>query len=432
MRLPILIPMSTRSREKQALGVFALLVVLSLLGLGWYLVAGHSWNVAASTIDEKVGQMDGYTAIVYSGTVLPEIESKSASAATGSSTTSGANDAAASGSAKSLFGSGSTSKKDADAASSMGETRSEEAYGFTSDIAGIAPVYAETSDSQASDTAASASIASAASADTPTAGVGAQADVTKGANSRTAASEGSDGEIAGGASASAHADVSEGSAGQAAGNAVTSGRADASTNADEAANASSAGASSTTDSAEVTSAHEQTASADGGASSADNEGSADNVNDASQTTGRNALTTTQKDPVKPEAVQENYLEKGANVLVLDTMHPSIYEDGVIVKRASKRIGVFYVDVPLSEEAASERIDYFKDAKVDLIVCISSVRSYVRNAQGIDIVITLQDDVSTLGTNSGGTFYVNAPEVDSVGAILLSPSNVVSAKVIESL
>ena len=431
MRLPILIPMSTRSREKQALGVFALLVVLSLLGLGWYLVAGHSWNVAASTIDEKVGQMDGYTAIVYSGTVLPEIESKSASASTGSSTTSGANDAAASGSAKSLFGSGSTSKKDADAASSMGETRSEEAYGFTSDIAGIAPVYAETSDSQASDTAASASAASS-SADTPTADVDAQADATKGANSRTAASEGSDGEIAGGASASAHADVSEGSAGQAAGNVVTSGRADTSANADEAANASSAGASSATDSAAATSAHEQTASVDGGASSADNEGSADNANDAGQTAGRNALTTTQKDPVKPEAVQENYLEKGANVLVLDTMHPSIYEDGVIVKRASKRIGVFYVDVPLSEEAASERIDYFKDAKVDLIVCISSVRSYVRNAQGIDIVITLQDDVSTLGTNSGGTFYVNAPEVDSVGAILLSPSNVVSAKVIESL
>ena len=51
----------------------------------------------------------------------------------------------------------------------------------------------------------------------------------------------------------------------------------------------------------------------------------------------------------------------------------------------------------------------------------------------DIVITLQDEeVSTMGGNSNGSFFVNAPHVDSVGAILVSPSNVVSAKVIESL
>ena len=92
-----------------------------------------------------------------------------------------------------------------------------------------------------------------------------------------------------------------------------------------------------------------------------------------------------------------------------------------------------VDVPLSEKAAESRIKYFRDCKVDLVVCISSVRTYVRNLQGADIVITLQDEeVSTMGGNSNGSFFVNAPHVDSVGAILVSPSNVVSAKVIESL
>lgn len=73
------------------------------------------------------------------------------------------------------------------------------------------------------------------------------------------------------------------------------------------------------------------------------------------------------------------------------------------------------------------------ARSTFVVCISSVRTYVRNLQGADIVITLQDEeVSTMGGNSNGSFFVNAPHVDSVGAILVSPSNVVSAKVIESL
>ena len=95
--------------------------------------------------------------------------------------------------------------------------------------------------------------------------------------------------------------------------------------------------------------------------------------------------------------------------------------------------MFYVDGPLSEKAAEARVKYFRDCKVDLVVCISSVRTYVRNLQGADIVITLQDEeVSTMGGNSNGSFFVNAPHVDSVGAILVSPSNVVSAKVIESL
>lgn len=148
--------------------------------------------------------------------------------------------------------------------------------------------------------------------------------------------------------------------------------------------------------------------------------------------GRKALVSPKANPVEPESVRDSYLEKGAQVLVLDTKHPSVYEDGMIVKRGSKRIGVFSVDVPLSEEAAQERLDYFKEAKVDVVVCIASVRSYVRNATGIDVVVTLQDDVSTMGTNANGTFYVNAPSIDSVGAVLLSPNNVVSAKVVDSL
>ena len=66
--------MSPATREKIALGLLTALIVLSLCGLGWYLVAGHSWNVAASNIDDTVGTMEGYTAIVYEGTAKPQPE----------------------------------------------------------------------------------------------------------------------------------------------------------------------------------------------------------------------------------------------------------------------------------------------------------------------------------------------------------------------
>lgn len=390
--MPILISMSTRTREKQALGVFAVLIVLSLLGLGWYLVAGHSWNVAASTIDEKVGQMDGYVALVYSGTVLPEPEEVAIASSSKNADGDSAAGQSESSSSRSVFDSlTSNSKKSASSSSTMGDMRSDEASGFTSDVAGIAaPVVSDDEDS------AGRSASAAAGASTP--------------SSLT-------GEV------ESYADASQDSSAEDA-------------NADKRVAASSGDGS--TPSAEGDSAAD-------GASVADNTSAADDdsaaavsgsmSDDASSdmaSSGRKALVSPKANPVEPESVRDSYLEKGAQVLVLDTKHPSVYEDGMIVKRGSKRIGVFSVDVPLSEEAAQERLDYFKEAKVDVVVCIASVCSYVRNATGIDVVVTLQDDVSTMGTNANGTFYVNAPSIDSVGAVLLSPNNVVSAKVVDSL
>ena len=384
--------MSTRTREKQALGVFAVLIVLSLLGLGWYLVAGHSWNVAASTIDEKVGQMDGYVALVYSGTVLPEPEEVAIASSSKNADGDSAAGQSESSSSRSVFDSlTSNSKKSASSSSTMGDMRSDEASGFTSDVAGIAaPVVSDDEDS------AGRSASAAAGASTP--------------SSLT-------GEV------ESYADASQDSSAEDA-------------NADKRVAASSGDGS--TPSAEGDSAAD-------GASVADNTSAADDdsaaavsgsmSDDASSdmaSSGRKALVSPKANPVEPESVRDSYLEKGAQVLVLDTKHPSVYEDGMIVKRGSKRIGVFSVDVPLSEEAAQERLDYFKEAKVDVVVCIASVCSYVRNATGIDVVVTLQDDVSTMGTNANGTFYVNAPSIDSVGAVLLSPNNVVSAKVVDSL
>ena len=61
--------MEKRTREILAL---VLLVVLGLVVVGamaWYIFVGHNWNQAATHIDDMVGSMDGYTVVVYEGTV---------------------------------------------------------------------------------------------------------------------------------------------------------------------------------------------------------------------------------------------------------------------------------------------------------------------------------------------------------------------------
>lgn len=63
--------MKKRTREKVALLVFALLVILGGSVLMRYFETGRSWNVAASAVDDVFGQMQGYTAVVYDGTYDP-------------------------------------------------------------------------------------------------------------------------------------------------------------------------------------------------------------------------------------------------------------------------------------------------------------------------------------------------------------------------
>lgn len=66
--------MGKRTREIVALVLLALLGLIVLAAMAWYIFIGHNWNVAASNIDETVGQMDGYTVILYEGQSLPQSE----------------------------------------------------------------------------------------------------------------------------------------------------------------------------------------------------------------------------------------------------------------------------------------------------------------------------------------------------------------------
>ena len=363
--------MSNGTREKQALGVFLLLIVLSTFGIAWYMVAGHSWNVAASSIDEKVGQMEGYTSIVYAGTLPVQADAKTLDSQNGSDAQ-----------LEDGVGSADAADKADEGASGSGSTSASPT----------------SSDAAASASSSGGSVASSSADENASVSGGSSSTGSSNPSSKSSSSK----------AASGQKKSSDSIAVQ--------------THNDEASGL-------TSDVGSVAAPVPDTSEQD----DSESDRTSDNATVLKAATVRGGMDVAKSQSVTPEQVQANYEEKGATVLVLDTADPSQYSDGVILKRGSKRIGVFSVDVPLSEKAAEARVKYFRDCKVDLVVCISSVRTYVRNLQGADIVITLQDEeVSTMGGNSNGSFFVNAPHVDSVGAILVSPSNVVSAKVIESL
>ncbi|MGI6590980.1 MAG: hypothetical protein ACOX1O_05125 [Eggerthellaceae bacterium] len=64
--------MKAASREKIALILFIAIILLVVVCFGAYLILGHKWNQAATTIDDATGDMKGYTTILYQGTSIPD------------------------------------------------------------------------------------------------------------------------------------------------------------------------------------------------------------------------------------------------------------------------------------------------------------------------------------------------------------------------
>lgn len=73
--------MQKRTREIIAL---VLLVMFGIAGIGamtWYILLGHNWNEAASNIDDRIGNLEGYTVVLYEGaTPTPAAQYASANA----------------------------------------------------------------------------------------------------------------------------------------------------------------------------------------------------------------------------------------------------------------------------------------------------------------------------------------------------------------
>lgn len=323
--------MSKHIREKIALVVFALLVVMAGCCLGGYLVAGHSWNVAASSLDDTFGSMEGYTVIAYEGTI---------------------------------------------ASSDNEDLRHVEgSHGGSDDVRDDV------------------------------------ADERDAADGPAAASE----------------DSATGESALGAATAVPAGDADDTGDAPDATVSTDAVIVAPTGGA-TASLEDETpaASADGAIEASSGE--------ASRDPSSAAKAESEKRFVSVEQVCASYEEKNATVFALDVANLDRYSEGTILKKGSCRFGVFSVDESTRPLQVKRMVDYFEKHEVDFIVAIASDKKLVEDiADGIDIVISIRDEeLFVMGEMIDGTFFVDAPERGSVGAILISPSNVVSAKVIDEL
>ena len=350
--------MEKTSREKIALIVFLILAIGMGCILFGYVFAGHSWNVTASNIDDAFGNMEGYTAIVYEGTIEEE-ESAAQSTASAASAANGSANSKNAGDAESLPRDSKAGDGQAPASSSSSSDDSQASSAASSSDKQVASSQGGSSANSASPTSASAQ------------GTG-SVDQGVSTASEPAAAEGS---------------ASEGVVGE-----------------------STAG--------------------EGVSATVSPGGTLD-----SQTSSAAPLAghKKEKEPVALSDVDELYQAKGANVISLHTADPSAYEEGTILKRGGKRYGIFSVTREYSRILIDEKVKYFTDQKVDYVIALCPEESYLKNAENIDIVITTADStISSMGESRNGAFYVSTPKIGSVGAILISPSNVVSAKTISEL
>lgn len=361
--------MEKTSREKIALIVFLILAIGMGCILFGYVFAGHSWNVTASNIDDAFGNMEGYTAIVYEGTIEEE-ESAAQSTASAASAANGSASSKNAGDAESLPGDSKAGDGQAPASSSSSSSDGNQAAASSSKNSQASSA-ASSSDKQIASSQGGSSVNSASPTSASAQGTG-SVDQGVSTASEPAAAEGS---------------ASEGVVGEStAGEGVS-------------ATVSSGGTlDSQTSSAAPLAGHKK-----------------------------------EKEPVALSDVDELYQAKGANVISLHTADPSAYEEGTILKRGGKRYGIFSVTREYSRILIDEKVKYFTDQKVDYVIALCPEESYLKNAENIDIVITTADStISSMGGSRNGAFYVSTPKIGSVGAILISPSNVVSAKTISEL
>lgn len=132
--------------------------------------------------------------------------------------------------------------------------------------------------------------------------------------------------------------------------------------------------------------------------------------------------------------RNSFLHKNASVLTLDVVDPTLYLAPTIVKAGKYRFGILAID----EASAlpyyiSSRINAYEAADVDFIVAVVDDLSRVRNTEGIDIIVSTQEEgLNPVGVSSDGVFFNDAALTGEVGAILISPSKVISAKDISEL
>lgn len=146
-----------------------------------------------------------------------------------------------------------------------------------------------------------------------------------------------------------------------------------------------------------------------------------------------AISSLHEPDVEVEDVKESYREKNSAVVTLDIIDFNKYTDGLILKKGNHRFGVFSVNNNTSKVQVRQTVTYLENHDVDFILAITDDKTLLEKTPSIDIVIsTNQKNAISSDEALNNAFYVSVPNEGSVGVILISPSGVVSTKVLNEI
>lgn len=155
---------------------------------------------------------------------------------------------------------------------------------------------------------------------------------------------------------------------------------------------------------------------------------------ASELVSKSGADTQQAQTVSVSQVRNSFLHKNAAVFEIDVANPTRYIEPTVVKAGKYRFGILSID----EASAlpyyiSSRINMYRDIDVDFVVALVDDLARVTDTEGIDIIISTQEEgLKPVGVSSDGVFFNDAALTGEVGTILISPSKVISAKDITEL
>lgn len=154
----------------------------------------------------------------------------------------------------------------------------------------------------------------------------------------------------------------------------------------------------------------------------------------SGTDAQGSESENKEEPISVNKVRDSFLGKHASVYELNLADPTVYIDRTIVKAGKYRFGILAIDeVSALPHYIQSRIKEYQEADVDFIIALVDDLSRVNQIEGIDIVVSTQEEgLKPVGVSSDGVFFNDAALVGEVGALLISPSKVISAKDISEL
>lgn len=147
-----------------------------------------------------------------------------------------------------------------------------------------------------------------------------------------------------------------------------------------------------------------------------------------ESTGANRPLKLEKRQLRLQEMMDDYRIKGAGVFLLNTIHPSIYRNGMIITSQARSFGVLYLDPNKTPYDAAQLIQRLRMRGAQTIVAITPTLLYAKQLKDLDIVISLRDEqLYFLGETHSETFYKDLPHDSSIVSVLISPSGVISGK-----